>query len=128
MKQCSTCQEEFADKFSFCPVDGTPLNAFVAKAVGPPAVAADPEETIPSSPAISENFASSDNSPASESVAENSALAAASGHEYHLTIIEDAGLTARLAKEVREAAHQSQLTWPEFKRDPVGFSKRSVST
>ena len=24
MKQCSTCQEQFADKFSFCPVDGTP--------------------------------------------------------------------------------------------------------
>ncbi|HEY6122523.1 MAG TPA: hypothetical protein VIV66_21385, partial [Pyrinomonadaceae bacterium] len=22
MKSCSTCQEEFADKFSFCPVDG----------------------------------------------------------------------------------------------------------
>src|SRR5688572_16147120 len=25
MKFCSKCQEEFADKFSFCPVDGTPL-------------------------------------------------------------------------------------------------------
>src|SRR5688572_18367996 len=29
MKFCSTCQEEFAEKFSFCPVDGTPLNGFV---------------------------------------------------------------------------------------------------
>src|SRR5687767_15363258 len=27
MKFCSKCQEEFADKFSFCPVDGTPLTA-----------------------------------------------------------------------------------------------------
>ena len=26
MKFCSRCQEEFADKFSFCPVDGTPLD------------------------------------------------------------------------------------------------------
>src|SRR6188508_1970089 len=26
MKFCSTCQEEFADKFSFCPVDGNPLS------------------------------------------------------------------------------------------------------
>ena len=26
MKFCSTCQEEFADRFSFCPVDGMPLN------------------------------------------------------------------------------------------------------
>src|ERR1051325_3354552 len=24
MKFCSRCEEEFADKFSFCPVDGTP--------------------------------------------------------------------------------------------------------
>ena len=31
MKFCSTCQERFADKFSFCPVDGTPLNAVVAE-------------------------------------------------------------------------------------------------
>ncbi|MEA2176518.1 MAG: hypothetical protein QOD00_4110, partial [Blastocatellia bacterium] len=37
-------------------------------------------------------------------------------------------LSSRLMKEVKEAAHQSQLTWPEFKRDPLGFSKRSVST
>src|SRR6267142_2671314 len=29
MKFCSTCKEEFADKFSFCPVDGTPLTALV---------------------------------------------------------------------------------------------------
>jgi TonB family protein len=128
MKQCSTCQEEFADKFSFCPVDGTPLNGFVANTantIAPPA--ADPEETISSSPAVNENFAPSDNFAASESAAAKS-VTAASGNEYHLTIIEDAGLSSRLMQEVREAAHQSQLTWPEFKRDPVGFSKRTVST
>src|ERR1051325_11430071 len=31
MKLCSTCREEFADKFSFCPVDGTPLTAPVVE-------------------------------------------------------------------------------------------------
>jgi hypothetical protein len=31
MKFCSTCKEEFADKFSFCPVDGTPLATPVAE-------------------------------------------------------------------------------------------------
>ena len=31
MKFCSTCQEEFADKFSFCPVDATPLSAVAEK-------------------------------------------------------------------------------------------------
>src|ERR1051326_6509740 len=33
MKFCSTCQEEFADRFSFCPVDGTPLSAVSAAPV-----------------------------------------------------------------------------------------------
>src|SRR5215510_8995557 len=32
MKFCSRCEEEFADKFSFCPVDGTPLSPVSAKA------------------------------------------------------------------------------------------------
>src|SRR2546426_9691180 len=36
MKFCNTCQEEFADRFSFCPVDGTPLSA-VTTAPAPPA-------------------------------------------------------------------------------------------
>src|SRR5882724_3774179 len=31
MKFCSNCKEEFADKFSFCPVDGTPLSPVVAR-------------------------------------------------------------------------------------------------
>src|SRR6188472_3116799 len=31
MKFCSTCREEFADKFSFCPVDGTPLTVPVVE-------------------------------------------------------------------------------------------------
>src|SRR5712671_8195765 len=30
MKFCNTCQEQFADRFSFCPVDGTPLGAVPA--------------------------------------------------------------------------------------------------
>src|SRR6266446_8481079 len=33
MKFCSTCQEQFADRFSFCPVDGTPLEAALAPPV-----------------------------------------------------------------------------------------------
>src|SRR5258708_16238723 len=37
MKFCDTCQEEFADRFSFCPVDGTPLSvAPVAPVQTPP--------------------------------------------------------------------------------------------
>src|SRR5690242_16504899 len=35
MKFCSRCEEEFADKFSFCPVDGTPLTPVSAKVEEP---------------------------------------------------------------------------------------------
>ena len=137
MKQCSTCQEEFADKFSFCPVDGTPLNGFAAKQAATPSAVppadsdSDSEETVPSTPAVQEGyrFNASDNedevdAEIPESVGA-SASAAADDGEYHLTIMDDAGLVSRLTQELREVAHESQLTWPEFKRDPLGFTKRS---
>src|SRR6185369_17939848 len=31
MKFCTRCEEEFAEKFSFCPVDGTPLTTVEVK-------------------------------------------------------------------------------------------------
>src|SRR5438132_3842289 len=40
MKVCSTCHEEFADRFSFCPVDGSPLTL---KAIEPEPTPALPE-------------------------------------------------------------------------------------
>jgi TonB family protein len=111
MKFCSTCKEEFADKFSFCPVDGTPLNVLVSE----------PENKVVSSASFT------------DSVIESAPPLAAAGStalvprgEYHLTIIDDAGLVGRLAKEVTDVAHEYQLTWPEFKRDPFGFTKRSL--
>ena len=45
MKFCSVCKEEFADKFSFCPVDGTPLSA-----IAPPVE--DPSLTVDRDPSI----------------------------------------------------------------------------
>ncbi|HEV2863679.1 MAG TPA: zf-HC2 domain-containing protein, partial [Pyrinomonadaceae bacterium] len=53
--------------------------------------------------------------------------AALSRPEYRLTFLEDEGLTRRLTREVRGVAHDAELTWPEFKRDPLGFTGRSVS-
>src|SRR4029079_9219014 len=38
MKFCSKCQEEFADKFSFCPVDGTPLTSVSQRVEEEPSV------------------------------------------------------------------------------------------
>src|SRR6266576_1580563 len=109
MKFCSTCKEEFADKFSFCPVDGTPLSSPVSE---PEVVKA---ATVPDPVRATAPI-----------MAAAGSTALASRGEYHLTMIDDAGLAGRLAKEVTDVAHQYQLTWPEFKRDPFGFTKRSL--
>src|SRR6185503_18988684 len=109
MKFCSTCKEEFADKFSFCPVDGTPLNVLVPE----------PEEIVVEPPTAAEPFRASE-----PALASAGSMALAQRGEFHLTMIDDAGLVGRLAKEVKDVAHEYQLTWPEFKRDPFGFTKR----
>jgi TonB family protein len=134
MKFCSTCREEFADKFSFCPVDGTPLSVPVAA----------PEKEILNSPSVPdpirvsepdrsiEPVRSTEPVRISEPVSVREPVMAAAGApafprgEFHLTMIDDVGLVGRLAQELSDVAHQYQLTWPEFKRDPFGFTKRSI--
>src|SRR5882724_678314 len=111
MKFCSTCKEEFADKFSFCPVDGTPLNVLVSE----------PKNKVVNSPSFTDSV-----SAGSPVLAGTGSVALVQRGEYHLTMIDDAGLVGRLAKEVAYVAHEYQLTWPEFKRDPFGFTKRSL--
>jgi TonB family protein len=116
MKFCSTCREEFADKFSFCPVDGTPLSAVAEKV----------DESV-TRPAVQQAPVYTQSEPVYRAVAAGAAAAAvAPKGEYHLTFIDDTGVTQRLIAELKEVAHNSELTWPEFKRDPFGFSKRMV--
>lgn len=140
MKFCSTCRDEYADKFSFCPVDGTPLNGFVPSKEESTvtAVEAKPpvsqpqinksetvkEEAVPSSilpqaelPRVEKSYLSSPSSPSGSLVIRG---------EYHLTIMEDKGLAYRLVEELRGVQHEYELTWPEFKRDPFGFTKRMI--
>jgi len=157
MKFCSTCKEEFADKFSFCPVDGTPLAAKVAEpkanvvetnafseAVQPaaPMVAS---EAFSASEPLGANEPAGDHDGGGESIEEGpvngrdlgdlgnvgepvfagaGSMSLVPRGEYHLTMMDDSGLVGRLSKEVADTAHQYQLTWPEFKRDPFGFTKR----
>jgi TonB family protein len=102
MKHCPLCQEEFANKFSFCPVDGTPL-----------------DELTTSSPLP-------DISPIPVGGGYAAAAALVPAGEYHLTFVDDTSLTKRLMSELKEVAHHSELTWPEFKRDPFGYSRRFV--
>jgi TonB family protein len=115
MKFCSTCKEEFADKFSFCPVDGTPLNVLVSEST---------EKVVnPVIPAAPVRVPDTTGEPP---LAGAPSMALVPRGEYHLTMMDDAGLAGRLAKEVKDVAHEYQLTWPEFKRDPFGFTKRSI--
>src|SRR5712692_1707421 len=123
MRFCNTCQEQFADRFSFCPVDGTPLGTAPAPSVSAPARDIETSYPVAESampkPGVSE--------PAYAAIpASSAASSAAIFGEYHLTILEDRGLLYRLAAELGGVAHNYQLTWPEFKRDPFGFVKRSA--
>ena len=128
MKFCSECKEEFADKFSFCPVDGTPLAA-ITPAVEDPSVTVnrDPSVTL-NRDTVAESAAAYTQAPVESDpawISSNTSSAMVLRDEYHLTIMDDAGLVSRLIGEVQGVAHEYELTWPEFKRDPFGFTKRA---
>ncbi|HET6855326.1 MAG TPA: TonB family protein [Pyrinomonadaceae bacterium] len=131
MKFCSVCEEEFADKFSFCPVDGTPLTPVAAKVEDPSVtVAQDPSLTVsrdnqaPATGSSGHWVKPVENEPVyAASSGASSALALRD--EYHLTFLDDAGLVSRLSHQLKDVAHEYELTWPEFKRDPFGFTKRA---
>jgi len=128
MKQCPQCREEFADKFGFCPVDGTPLDA-------PSAVAPDESVVTASAPAAdpdATSYSSTSNGPDDSDATHGAGFVPPSNaggerEELHLTFLEDEGLTRRLVKELKAVGHDAELTWPEFKRDPVGFTRRSAT-
>jgi TonB family protein len=126
MKFCSLCKEEFADKFSFCPVDGTPLTAVTAPVEDPSVtVNRDPSATV-NRDTVAESAAAFSQEPVENEPAwippSNTSSAIAVREEYHLTIMDDTGLIPRLFHEVSD---EYNLTWPEFKRDPFGFTKRA---
>jgi TonB family protein len=107
MKRCNACEEEFADKFSFCPVDGTPLNRLAAALVSqhPDAGAEFFAPVDPFSP---------------------DRCAAADRGEFKVTMIGGTGLMRRLAAEVSFVIRQLQRAWPAFKHDPIGSSGRAL--
>jgi TonB family protein len=133
MKKCPTCQEDFADKFGFCPVDGTPLGVGAEQFVATSEVADDSFATLPPSSATdsasSNGFGHDEESTNGFEHGEETVSSHAPVERglYRLTFIEDEGLTRRLVREVKEVAHEAELTWPEFKRDPVGFTGRSAN-
>lgn len=108
MKRCNACQEEFADKFSFCPVDGSPLNSLAAALV---------TRDVPGDSYAREfvSYGPSSDHPA------------ARHPEFRLTMISTAGLWSRLTTEVSFVIDQSRRAWPDFKRNPIIVGKRAIS-
>src|SRR5437868_754111 len=133
MKFCSVCEEKFADKFSFCPVDGTPLTAVAANGDDPSVtVVRDPSLTVSrdnQAAAIDASIArreeTADTEPVWTAAAAGGSTAMVLRDEYHLTFLDDSGLVSRLGRQLGDVRREYQLTWPEFKRDPFGFTKRT---
>jgi TonB family protein len=111
MKRCNACDEEFEDKFSFCPVDATPLNSRAA------AVSGEREnETAP----INSSVLASEEGLTSE-------VLSAVGREFRVTMIDNTSLLERLAREIRFLVQQIRQAWPGLKHDPVGFGIRALA-
>src|SRR6266404_4146690 len=105
MKQCYVCHQQFSDRFESCPIDGAPLDK--VEQVIPAchsSVVFESEVEIAAHPPISKRNES--------------------GPELTLTIIENSSLAGRLTDQLRQIAHESELTWPEFKQAPMSFSIR----
>ncbi|MGH9904057.1 MAG: energy transducer TonB [Pyrinomonadaceae bacterium] len=103
MKTCSSCGEDFEDKFSFCPVDAAPLNTLAAALTNSP---------NPDVAAFTFRHAHL-----------FSGLAQTSRSEYHPTILNSKGLFERLTAELQFTVTRLRTSWPELKRDPIGFGK-----
>src|SRR2546423_2229695 len=133
MKFCSVCEEKFADKFSFCPVDGTPLTAIAANGDDPSVtMARDPSLTVSrnhQAAAIDTPTAhreeTANTEPAYAAAAAGASTAMVLRDEFHFTFLDDSGLVSRLSRQLGDVRREYQLTWPEFKRDPFGFTKRT---
>ena len=136
-KSCPTCKEVVPVQFEFCPVDGTPLpngsqstdTATFSHSANEPAASSAAANDLAGIEATSDTTISAAQIPPTARSADgvSTSFPAYERGEYHLTFLEDAGLTRRLTKELREVGHDAGLTWPEFKRDPGGFVKRGTT-
>jgi len=108
MKRCNVYQEEFEDKSSLCPVDGNSLSR-----IGAALVTKDP---CPDSGA-----------PLAGDRAHPSEHWAHVRREFNVTMMDSAGLPARLATEVCFVVRQLKQVWPDLRRDPLGTVRETLS-
>ncbi|HEX6622464.1 MAG TPA: hypothetical protein VF064_02040 [Pyrinomonadaceae bacterium] len=136
-RRCPSCGEELSDRFGFCPMDGTPLDAsrivegrddfrltVVEHRALPVRLLAALFEAAHAglrAEAQSERLSG----PNARAAAEAVGRMAERHEEVCFAMLEDAGLLRRLAGELSAFARDSRLTWPEFRRDPAGFIRRA---
>lgn len=109
MKRCKACDEEFEDKFSFCPVDATPLNILAAAVIAAPA---NPNQ-FESEPLGRENRMTE--------------TATRERVPFRLTMMDHTTLPQRLMRELHFLIGQLKQEWPLVKRDPIGSGKRVIA-
>jgi TonB family protein len=107
MKRCNACDEEFENKFSFCPVDDTPLNELAAALVN--------QRSRRDSIAVA---------PDDERLTKTHSLQRRG--EFQVTMIDSSVLFQRLTTELRFTVYQLKQAWPDFKRDPISAGRRGV--
>jgi TonB family protein len=106
MKRCNACDEEFENKFSFCPVDGTPLNELAAALVN--------QSSRRDSVAVPRD---------DERLANTHAQKRS---DFNVTMIDSPVLIQRLTTELRSTFYQLKQAWPDFKHDPIGVGRRGI--
>lgn len=153
-RRCPSCGEELSDGFGFCPVDGTPLGITakqkpqaVKERNGHPQRVTGREEfrlTVIEHRVLPVRLLaalvgavrvrpgaepSAGQTPSHCSDAQTATKAAGQTgerpEEMRFAMMEDVGLLRRLAQELGAFAQDSQLTWPELRRDPAGFVRRA---
>lgn len=120
MKRCNACDEEFEDKFSFCPVDGSPLNDLAAALVGKYTFD-DGQWTMARGSGVNNSSA-----PIPFRAGDTSEHNGTTRHEFTVTMISNRGLAQRLASELAFVANRIKQAWPEFKRDPIEVVSRGA--
>jgi TonB family protein len=124
MKECPTCREAFADKFVFCPTDGTPLNELSVNPI------AEEDATVDSANA-NPVAASDDAFTGDEFTDEASSNDVVNGGvparpEYQMTMLQDTGIIHRLGVETREFKNNPKAYAENLNADFNAFVRRPM--
>lgn len=118
MKECPTCREAFADRFVFCPTDGTPLSELSA------AANADDDATMDSANTNGDVSGGAFNDDVLSNGVVNSGVS--TRPEYQMTMLQDTGIINRLGVETREFRNNPRAYAENLSTDFNAFVRRPM--